>query len=178
MVDPRRFQQALAGGAKANKYRAIFSFPAEAAVDSNIVDKVSITTKTFDVPELTKGKIETPFQGHIIKTPGDRVWPELPVTFQSDKSFEVYRAFVRWENLTAPMRAGTGSVTEFERYSADLVIQGGDNDENGNFIVQVSHEFYDAFPLTVGGYQYSNDAADTLIEFPVTFDFFDAQLGI
>ena len=85
------------GGARANLFEVVLSFPDSAPTDSNVLDKSRFLIKTAALPASTIGPVNVPFRGRILKIAGDRTFESWTVTVINDTDFSISKDAKNWE---------------------------------------------------------------------------------
>lgn len=155
MPNIQLFKASFEDLARANRYR-VEGFGAP--------DDLKYMAKAVTAPASTVGVVDAPYQGRIIKLPGDRTYADWDVTFMYNINNEDYDYFYQLhrflnlevENISIGASDGKlpdGQVTLLDRTNgADLktwTITG-------------------AIPFNISEIQLSADTNDTLIEFTVS----------
>ena len=141
------------GGARANLFEVVLTFPDAAQPDSAVLDKARFLVKGANLPASNVAQIEVPFRGRVLKIAGDRTIDSWTVTVINDTDFGVRSAFERWMNTINRMSDNTGLVNPAD-YQADAYVYQLDRDGS----TLRSYRFYDTFPTQVGPIELSYDA--------------------
>ena len=141
------------GGARANLFEVVLTFPDTAQPDSAVLDKARFLVKGANLPASNVAQIEVPFRGRVLKIAGDRTIDSWTVTVINDTDFGVRSAFERWMNTINRMSDNTGLVNPAD-YQADAYVYQLDRDGS----TLRSYRFYDTFPTQVGPIELSYDA--------------------
>jgi len=141
------------GGARANLFEVVLTFPDVAQPDSAVLDKARFLVKGANLPASNVAQIEVPFRGRVLKIAGDRTIDSWTVTVINDTDFGVRSAFERWMNTINRMSDNTG-LTNPADYQADAYVYQLDRDGS----TLRSYRFYDTFPTQVGPIELSYDA--------------------
>ena len=119
------------GGARANLFEVVLTFPDTAQPDSAVLEKARFLVKAANLPASNVSPIEVPFRGRILKIAGDRTFDSWTVTVINDTDFAIRSAFERWQNTINRLSDNTGLVR--------------------------SYIFYDTFPTQVGQIELAYD---------------------
>jgi hypothetical protein len=177
------------GGARANRYRVLLTFPFETdtGVSLNasigaILGPLSIGTtlsvgsasydfqfmcKSASLPPSVIGTIEVPYQGRTFKIAGDRTFPDWSVNVTNDETFSIRDAFERWMNAINSHVGNTRTPTTNAYFSVAQVQQlSVANDD-----VLKTYTFYNLFPTEVSDISVGYDQNDSIEEFSVNFSY-------
>ena len=141
------------GGARANLFEVVLTFPDVAQPDSAVLEKARFLVKGANLPASNVAQIEVPFRGRVLKIAGDRTIDSWTVTVINDTDFGVRSAFERWMNTINRMSDNTG-LTNPADYQADAYVYQLDRDGS----TLRSYRFFDTFPTQVGPIELSYDA--------------------
>ena len=141
------------GGARANLFEVVLTFPDAAQPDTAVLDKSRFLVKGANLPASNVAQIEVPFRGRVLKIAGDRTIDSWTVTVINDTDFGVRSAFERWMNTINRMSDNTG-LTNPADYQADAYVYQLDRDGS----TLRSYRFFDTFPTQVGPIELSYDA--------------------
>ena len=141
------------GGARANLFEVVLTFPDAAAPDQEVLDKARFLVKGANMPASNVAQIEVPFRGRILKIAGDRTFDSWTVTVINDTDFAIRSAFEKWQNTINRLSDNTG-LTNPADYQADAYVYQLDRDGS----TLRSYRFYDTFPTQVGPIELSYDA--------------------
>ena len=141
------------GGARANLFEVVLTFPDTAQPDSAVLDKARFLVKGANLPASNVAQIEVPFRGRVLKIAGDRTFDSWTVTVINDTDFAIRSAFERWSNTINRLSDNTG-LTNPADYQADAYVYQLDRDGS----TLRSYRFYDTFPTQVGPIELSYDA--------------------
>ena len=106
------------GGARANLFEVVLTFPDAAAPDQVVLDKSRFLVKGANLPASNVQQIEVPFRGRILKVAGDRTFDSWTVTVLNDTDFAIRSAFEKWMNVINRMSDNTG-LTNPAEYQSD-----------------------------------------------------------
>ena len=140
------------GGARANLFEVVLTFPDTAQPDSAVLDKARFLVKGANLPASNVAQIEVPFRGRVLKIAGDRTFDSWTVTVINDTDFAIRSAFERWQNTINRLSDNTGLVNPAD-YQADAYIYQLDRDGS----TLRSYRFYDTFPTQVGQIELAYD---------------------
>ena len=141
------------GGARANLFEVVLTFPDAAQPDQDVLDKARFLVKGANMPASNVSPIEVPFRGRTLKIAGDRSFESWTVTVINDSDFAIRSAFERWMNTINRVSDNTG-LTNPADYQADAYVYQLDRDGS----TLRSYRFYDTFPTQVGPIELSYDA--------------------
>ena len=141
------------GGARANLFEVVLTFPDTAQPDSEVLEKARFLVKSANLPASNVSPIEVPFRGRTLKIAGDRSFESWTVTVLNDTDFAIRSAFEKWMNVINNMGDNTGLVNPADYQSDAYVYQ---LDRDGTALR--SYRFFDTFPTQVGPIELSYDA--------------------
>ena len=141
------------GGARANLFEVVLTFPDTAQPDSEVLEKARFLVKSANLPASNVSPIEVPFRGRTLKIAGDRSFESWTVTVMNDTDFAIRSAFERWMNTINRLSDNTG-LTNPADYQADAYVYQLDRDGT----TLRSYRFFDTFPTQVGPIELSYDA--------------------
>ena len=141
------------GGARANLFEVVLTFPDAAQPDTAVLDKSRFLVKGANLPASNVAQIEVPFRGRVLKIAGDRTFDSWTVTVINDTDFAIRSAFERWSNTINRLSDNTG-LTNPADYQSDAYVYQLDRDGS----TLRSYRFYDTFPTQVGPIELSYDA--------------------
>ena len=150
------------GGARANLFEVILTFPDAAQPDNVVLDKSRFLVKGANLPASNIAQIEVPFRGRSLKIAGDRTFDSWTVTVINDTDFAIRSAFERWMNTINRVSDNTGLVNPADYQSDAYVYQ---LDRDGSTLR--SYRFYDVFPTQVAPIELSYDNGTGIEEFTV-----------
>ena len=142
------------GGARANLFEVVLTFPDTAQPDSEVLEKARFLVKSANLPASNVSPIEVPFRGRTLKIAGDRSFESWTVTVMNDTDFAIRSAFERWMNTINRLSDNTG-LTNPADYQADAYVYQLDRDGS----TLRSYRFFDTFPTQVGPIELSYDAS-------------------
>jgi len=152
------------GGARANLFEVVLSFPDSAPTDSNVLDKSRFLIKAAALPASTIGPVNVPFRGRILKIAGDRTFESWTVTVINDTDFAIRSALENWINSINRVSDATGA-TDPALYQADAFVY--QLDRTGETLR--AYHMYDIFPTNIGTIALSNETTDAIEEFTCEF---------
>ncbi len=141
------------GGARANLFEVVLTFPDAAAPDQVVLDKSRFLVKGANMPASNINQIEVPFRGRVLKIAGDRTFDSWTVTVINDTDFSIRSAFEKWMNVINRVSDNTG-LTNPADYQSDAYVYQLDRDGSA----LRSYRFYDIFPTQVGPIDLSYDS--------------------
>ena len=154
----------IGGGARANQYRVTVTPPPGIAIGLD-VRRTSFLVTASNLPAQTLAEIAIPFRGRSIYIAGDRSFEESwTTTFINDTDFMIRNAMERWSNGINDLAAGTGVIAPAD-YQTDLTVEHLDRDDT----VLKSYIFRSAWPTTISAIDLTNEAADAMETFEVTW---------
>ena len=142
------------GGARANLFEVVLTFPDTAQPDSEVLEKARFLVKSANLPASNVSPIEVPFRGRTLKIAGDRSFESWTVTVLNDTDFAIRSAFEKWMNTINRLSDNTGLVNPAD-YQADAYVYQLDRDGS----TLRSYRFFDTFPTQVGPIELSYDAS-------------------
>ncbi len=152
------------GGARANLFEVVLSFPASAPADTNTLDKIRFLVKAAALPSSTIGPVNVPFRGRILKIAGDRTFESWTVTVINDTDFSIRSALEKWINSINRVSDATG-VTDPALYQADAFVYQLDRDGS----TLRAYHMYDIFPTNIAQIALSYETTDVIEEFTCEF---------
>ena len=150
------------GGARANLFEVVLTFPDAAQPDSVTLEKSRFLVKGANLPASNIAQIEVPFRGRSLKIAGDRTFDSWTVTVLNDTDFSIRSAFERWMNTINRVSDNTGLVNPAD-YQADSYVYQLDRDGS----TLRSYRFYDVLPTQVAPIELSYDNGTGIEEFTV-----------
>jgi hypothetical protein len=141
------------GGARANLFEVVMSFPDAAQPGSVVLDKIRFLAKAANLPASNVANIEVPFRGRVLKIAGDRTFDTWTITVINDTDFSIRSAFENWMNKMNRVSDNTGLTNPADYQSDAFVYQ---LDRNGATLRK--YHFYDVFPTQVTPIELSYDA--------------------
>jgi hypothetical protein len=152
------------GGARANLFEVVLSFPDSAPTDGNVLDKSRFLIKTAALPASTIGPVNVPFRGRILKIAGDRTFESWTVTVINDTDFSIRSALENWINSINRVSDATGA-TDPALYQADAFVYQLDRDGS----TLRAYHMYDIFPTNIAQIALSSETTDAIEEFTCEF---------
>ena len=154
----------IGGGARANQYRVTITPPTGIAIGLD-VRRTSFLVTASNLPGQTLAEIAIPFRGRQIYIAGDRSFEDAwTVTFMNDTDFMIRNAMERWSNGINDLAESTGVIAPAD-YQTDLTVEHLDRDDT----VLKSYIFRSAWPTTIAPIELTNEAADAIETFEVTW---------
>ena len=154
----------IGGGARANQYRVTITPPPGIAIGLD-VRRSSFLVTASSLPAQPLAEIAIPFRGRQIYIAGDRSFDDpWTTTFMNDTDFMIRNAMERWSNGINDLAAATGVIAPAD-YQTDLTVEHLDRDDT----ILKSYIFRSAWPTSVGSIDLTNDAADAIETFEVTW---------
>ena len=162
------FKSALiGGGARANQYKVTITPPPfiPTGLGGPNTSIMSFLVTASSLPAQTLGVIDIPFRGRVITIAGDRSFEEAwTTTFLNDTDFMIRTGMEKWSNGINDFASGQG-VTTPSKYQTDLTVEHLDRDDT----VLKSYIFRSAWPTTISAIELTNEAADAMETFEVTW---------
>lgn len=152
------------GGARANLFEVVLSFPDSAPTDTNVLDKSRFLIKAAALPASTIGPVTVPFRGRILKIAGDRTFESWTVTVINDTDFSIRSALENWINSINRVSDATGA-TDPAAYQADAFVYQLDRDGS----TLRAYHMYDIFPTNIAQIALSSETTDVIEEFTCEF---------
>ena len=152
------------GGARANLFEVVLSFPDSAPTDTNVLDKSRFLIKAAALPASTIGPVTVPFRGRILKIAGDRTFESWTVTVINDTDFSIRSALENWINSINRVSDATGA-TDPAAYQADAFVYQLDRDGS----TLRAYHMYDIFPTNIAQIALSSETTDAIEEFTCEF---------
>ena len=154
----------IGGGARANQFRVTMTPPSGIAIGLD-VRRTSFLVTAAQLPASTLTEIPVPFRGRNIYITGDRPAPETwNVTVYNDTDFMIRNAMELWQNGINSYVDNTGVISPAD-YQTDLTVEQLDRDDT----VLKSYIFKSAWPTTISAIELTNEAADAMETFEVTW---------
>jgi hypothetical protein len=141
------------GGARANLFEVVLSFPDAAQPSQAVLDKSRFLVKSANLPASNVTPISVPFRGRELKVAGDRTFDTWSITVINDTDFSIRSAFERWMNVINRVSDNTG-LTDPATYQSDAFVY--QLDRNGGTLR--TYHMYDLFPTQVSAIELSYDA--------------------
>lgn len=141
------------GGARANLFEVVLSFPDAAQPSQAVLDKSRFLVKSANLPASNVTPISVPFRGRELKVAGDRTFDTWSITVINDTDFSIRSAFERWMNVINRVSDNTG-LTDPGTYQSDAFVY--QLDRNGGTLR--TYHMYDLFPTQVSAIELSYDA--------------------
>lgn len=159
------FKARLAGGgARANQFRAILTFPAWVGLGSLAGQAAQFLCHSTSMPQSTVDPITVLYRGRPVQLAGERTFAPWTVSIYNDVDFAIRNAFEQWSNGISNNAATNGYTAPLD-YQATMQVQ--QLDRNGN-VLKV-YEFRDAFPTEVTPITLGYDQGTAIESFDVTF---------
>ena len=156
--------QLIGGGARANQFRVTITPPSGIATGLD-VRRASFLCRASSLPAFTLPAIPIPFRGRNIYVAGDRTFDDpWTTTFLNDTDFGLRNSLELWSNGINDFISTQGVIAPAD-YQTDLTVEQLDRDET----VLKTYIFRSAWPTTIGTIELTNDAADAMETFEVTW---------
>ena len=132
----------------------------------NLGDGIRFLCKGASLPPSTLGAIDAPYQGRMIKVPGNRTFEPWTITIYNDVDFAIRHAVEGWMNAINGHESNVGYATVASAYSDGVVVQlGRDGAELRTYLIR------DMFPTELSPIDLAFDSNDQIEEFTVTFNY-------
>jgi len=154
------FKSKFASLARPNRFK-VSGFTA-----GGLGEDLSFMCKAANLPAVTTGVVEVPYNGRVIKVAGDRTYEEWTVTIMVNKDFVTRKAFEDWANKINDPETNVGAGSHAD-YKADGMVE--QLDATGQ--VLAAYNIVGAWPSLVSEVELSWDSNDTVSEFTVTFSY-------
>lgn len=141
------------GGARANLFEVVLSFPDAAKPAQSVLDKSRFLVKSANLPASNVANIPVPFRGRILNVAGDRTFDTWSITVINDTDFSIRSAFEKWMNTINRLSDNTG-ITDPAAYQADAFVY--QLDRSGETLR--AYHMYDLYPTQVGAIELGYDA--------------------
>ena len=153
------------GGARANLYSVVLTFPAGIA-DNFTAQKASFTCTASSLPSSNTGIKMVPYMGRQVKLAGDKTFDDWTITIMNDTDFSVRNAFERWADAISghASNLAAGGYSNPANYFANATIT--QLDREGYELK--TYNFVDIFPIQVSEIQMGYAQNDVVEEFSVT----------
>ena len=87
------------GGARANRYKIVLTFPAAIPRGLDASTKIGFTAKAASIPSSSMGVVTVHYMGRPVKIPGDKTWADWNVTVLLDQDYAGRGVFEMWHDL-------------------------------------------------------------------------------
>lgn len=156
------------GGARANRYEVIISFPAFIGANSDAQQKISFTCKAASIPASTLGEAVAYYKGRQIKVPGDRTYDDWNITILIDNDFQGRDVFEKWSTGILGNHSNVvNSNNELNPIKIYGQAQVNQLDRNDNIIKR--YQLTGLFPKVIGELTLGYDQNDAIMEQQITF---------
>ena len=165
-------KSAIGAGARANKYRLNFSVPPTVATVSDL-SRADALCKSTQFPGMTIGQIEVWGQGRKLLIPGDTSYENTwTVSFYLTEDHALRRDMISWMRSADHFQNNQHSGAPGD-IMGELSVEQLDSAGNPTS----KYTFHNVFVSEVGAVEVSDETADTISEFDVTFSFTDWVVG-
>lgn len=165
-------KEALGAGARASKYRVVFTFPNAVPVEGD-ARNVDVLCKGSSFPSITIGQIEAFNQGRKLVLPGDTTFTNTwTLTFYNTEDHQLRRNMIAWAVACDHFQDNKHSGNP-NSVMTNLAIS--QLDSAGN--VTATYTFHNVYAQEVAEISVGDDQVDTLQEFDTTFSFTDWVVG-
>lgn len=151
------FVGALRQGARPNLFEVRIGF---------LGDNIRFLAKGASLPPSTLGAIDAPYQGRMVKVPGNRTFEPWTITVYNDIDFAIRNQVEAWMNNINSHEGNVGYATVAGAYQQGQVVQLG---RDGR-IIRV-YNIIDMFPTELSPIELAFDSNDQIEEFTVTFNY-------
>lgn len=158
--------QMIAGGARANQFRVLLTFPGVVSLGAQAGQKAEFLCKAAQLPASTIGNVGVFYRGRQVNFAGDREFAPWTISVYTDNDFTIRTALEQWHNAMNDYALNTGSIEPIS-YQVDLTVQQLDRNDT----VVKEYKFVDAYPLDVGSIQLDFEANNQIETFDVTFQY-------
>lgn len=155
------------GGARANRYEVIFTFPAVLGIPAAVGEQLTYLCKGAELPEATIGQATVGFKGRSLKLPGDINWPDWNTTIYLDNDFVGRDVFQKWQNLINGYRSNIASPGGQlpASFLGSAKVYTLDREDKVTTTTQINA----IWPTVVGTIALDYTTNDAIAEQPVTF---------
>ena len=153
------------GGARANQFEVLVTFPTLVPNSANANAKVPYLCEAASLPASTIEVAEGWYRGRRVPFAGERNFQPWTLTFLNE-NFEVYNAFQSWSNSMNNVSTNQG-VIDWSQYTTQLVVNQLDRNDN----VIKTFTFQGAFPIDVSAIDLNFASNNQIEKFNVTFDY-------
>lgn len=161
-----QIKKVLKSGAKATKYKCLFSFPTEVEHKFELSD-IACLAQATSFPGVTIGQIEVYNQGRKLPIPGDTSYDNTwSVTFYVDQAHQIRKDMLNWMKACDNFQANTHSGNPAGLF-VDISVCQLDSLEKE----VATYTLKDCWPQQVGEISVAADSLDTIQTFDVTFSF-------
>lgn len=152
------------GGARPNRFRVVFTFPAGVFLPNESARKMSYTCKATQAPGHTVGVTEVPYMGRVAKVAGDETIDDWTTTILIDNDYVARDTFENWKQFVINTSTNVGKnepISYMGRADVEHL------DRAGNVIKRFGIE--KIWPTVVGPVQLGWDQNNSVSEFEATF---------
>jgi hypothetical protein len=157
------------------KFRVFMTLPPKLKLNEagQFSNKLNILAKNFSIPEIKNDPIEIKYKGHSIPIIGKSNFVQLfSITFYLDETHILRDILSNWikeldENILGKNNGYLNNNGGIERYG-NLVIESLNYDENSP---TRKFEFFNIYPVSVGGLEYNTESASAIQEVTVDFSY-------
>jgi len=150
MANIEEFKGSFGEMARPNRFRV--------SVDG--VSDLQFLGKGAQLPGSTIGVMDVPYQGRVIKMPGDRIFNDWTVTIYNDVKMEARQDLETWMELLNGNESNIGSTVKREAQVEQLGRDGS---------VIATFKLHGVIPLDISAVELAFDSNDTPSEFTATF---------
>jgi len=158
--------QLSGGGARANQFRVILSFPSYVTGATVFGAQAQFLCKAAQLPASTVENVPVNYRGRVLNIAGERTFAPWNVTVINDTDFGIRNALEQWSNGIQNYTSTEGRVNPRD-YQVDLQVQQLDR---GGAIIK-EYKFIDAYPIEIGDIALSYDNANEIETFDVSFQY-------
>ena len=165
------FISAFEGGARANRFDVLLSFPSDlASTGTDVTKKLAFTCKGASIPASNIGKVEVPYMSRQIAVAGDRTIDDWTITVINDVKYEVRIAFERWMNAINAHENNTAQTSGWhdpKKYYATAIVTQYSR-EHDDAPAAISYTMHGIFPTALSDISLGWGDNDSVEEFTVT----------
>jgi len=151
------------GGARANQFRVTLTTPTGIATGLPTTN-ASFLIKTASLPGQTITDIPVNYRGRILYLAGDRTFEPWTTTVLNDAEFDLRNGIERWMSGINDLETSVG-VTDVSRYTADLLVEQLDREEN----TLKSYTLRGCWPTAINAIERNMDTVSDIETFDITW---------
>jgi len=141
---------------------------------ASLHENIKLYAKTASIPSQLINQIQVPFQGRLVKLPGEKQFQDWTVTIINDEGYTMRNFFEGWAEMIS---SNKNAERNNQKILADLLkdIQVTQLD-TGDKEVQ-SYVLINAFPINIGPAELNWESINSTQDFTVTFayQYFDTD---
>jgi hypothetical protein len=158
--------QLSGGGARANQFRIILTFPNWVPTGPLATLKAGFLVTATALPGSSIGVTNVVYRGRNIPYAGERVFEPWSVTVMNDTDFAIRNALETWQQGINANTTNRGR-TSANQYQANAIVQQLDR----NDVVLKQYELIDIFPSNVSSIALAYGQNDIIEEFGCEFQY-------